>query len=190
MENTKKKCSLEEHNEIDAIIYCIRCQIYMCNKCENFHSKLFKNHQTFTLEKDMKDIFIGYCFEKEHFQKLNFFCKTHNKLCCAFCISKIKTEEVGNHKDCEVFKIEDVKNEKKNKLKENIKKLEELSKDLQESIDKLKIVFESINESKETIKNDIQKVFTKLRNELNKLFPKNFSNFDEKSTLIEKMKYY
>ena len=60
-----------------------------------------------------------------------------------------------------------MKNEKKNKLKENIKKLEELSKDLQESIDKLKIVFESINESKETIKNDIQKVFTKLRNELN-----------------------
>ena len=139
----------------------------MCNKCENFHSKLFKNHQTFTLEKDMKDIFTGYCFEKEHFQKLNFFCKTHNKLCCAFCISKIKTEEVGSHKDCEVFKIEDVRNEKKNKLKENIKKLEELSKDLQESIDKLKIVFDTINERKEIIKNDIQKVFTKLRNELN-----------------------
>ena len=75
MENTKKKCSLEEHNDNDAIIYCIRCQIYMCNKCENLHSKLFKNHQTFTAEKDMKDIFTGYCIEEEHFQKLNFFIK-------------------------------------------------------------------------------------------------------------------
>ena len=54
-----------------------------------------------------------------------------------------------------------------NKLIENIKKLEELSKDFQESIDKLKVIFETINESKETIKNDIQKVFTQLRNELN-----------------------
>ena len=102
-----------------------------------------------------------------YFQKLKFFCKTHNQLCCSICISKIKTDEIGNHKDCEVCKIEDVKSEKMSKLKENINKLEELSKDLQESIDKLKIVFTTINESKETIKNDIQKVFTKLRNELN-----------------------
>ena len=117
MEIRKKKCSFEEHNEIDAIIYCIRCQIYMCNKCENLHSKLFKNHQTFTLEKDMKDIFTGICNEKEHFQKLRFFCKTHNQLCCSIYISKIKTDEIGNHKDCEVCKIEEVKTEKMSKLK-------------------------------------------------------------------------
>jgi len=167
MEITKKNCSFEEHKETDAIIYCVRCQIYMCNKCENLHSKLFKNHQIFSLDKDIKDIFTGFCNEKEHFQKLDFFCKNHNQLCCAFCISKIKTDNIGNHKDCEVCKIEDVKTEKMSKLKENIKKLEELSNDLQESIDKLKIIFETINESKETIKNDIQKIFTKLRNELN-----------------------
>ena len=117
MEITKKKCSFEEHNEIGAIIYCIKCQIYMCNKCENLHSKLFKNHQTFTMEKDMKDIFTGFYNEKEHFQKLRFFCKTHNQLCCSICINKIKTDEIGNHKYCEVWKIEEVKTEKMSKLK-------------------------------------------------------------------------
>ena len=89
----------------------------MCNKCENLHSKLFKNHQTFTMEKDMKDIFTGFYNEKEHFQKLRFFFKTHNQLCCSICINKIKTDEIGNHKDCEVCKIEEVKTEKMSKLK-------------------------------------------------------------------------
>ena len=40
----QKKCSFEEHKEIDAIIFCSECRIYMCNKCENHHSSLFKNH--------------------------------------------------------------------------------------------------------------------------------------------------
>ena len=31
----KKKCSLEEHKEIDAILYCQDCKIYICKKCEN-----------------------------------------------------------------------------------------------------------------------------------------------------------
>ena len=40
----KQKCSLKEHNEIDAKIYCQECKIYMCNKCENIHSGLINNH--------------------------------------------------------------------------------------------------------------------------------------------------
>ena len=36
MENKKNKCSLEQHKEIDAIIFCQICKVYMCNKCENF----------------------------------------------------------------------------------------------------------------------------------------------------------
>ena len=43
MENNKKKCSFQEHGEINAIFYWGECQIYMCIKCENFHSKLLKN---------------------------------------------------------------------------------------------------------------------------------------------------
>ena len=45
--------------------------------------------------------------------------------------------------------------------------MEELYNNLEESIKNLKIIFEKINESKEKLKSDIQKIFTKLRCELN-----------------------
>ena len=57
--------------------------------------------------------------------------------------------------------------QKKNKLKENINYLEELSFSFQQSIDKLKNIFENINNNKEELKLNIQKIFTKLRNEIN-----------------------
>ena len=41
MEIQKKKCSFKEHLDINANIYCKKCGIYMCNKCEVHHSKLF-----------------------------------------------------------------------------------------------------------------------------------------------------
>ena len=96
-----------------------------------------------------------------------YFCKNHNKLCCASCITKIKDEQNGQHTDCDVCIIKDIENEKKNKLKENIKCLENLSKSLEESINKLKNIFEKINKNKEDIKLKIQKIFTTIRNEIN-----------------------
>ena len=54
-----------------------------------------------------------------------------------------------------------------NKLKENIKKLEELSLTIKESINQIKLIFEKLENDKEKLKLDIQNVFTKLRNELN-----------------------
>ena len=54
-----------------------------------------------------------------------------------------------------------------NKLNENIKCLENLSTNLQESIKELKIIFEKNEKNKEELKLNIQKIFTKLRNNLN-----------------------
>ena len=45
MESQKKKCSLKDHSEINANIYCKKCEKYMCNKCEVYHSKLFEDHK-------------------------------------------------------------------------------------------------------------------------------------------------
>ena len=42
----KRKCSSKEHKDVNAIKFCAECKIYMCNKCENFHSFLFYNHNT------------------------------------------------------------------------------------------------------------------------------------------------
>ena len=62
----------------------------------------------------------------------------------------------------------EIKNDKINKLNDNIIYLEELSKTLQESINKAKEIYEKISENKEGWKLKIQKIFTKIRNELNK----------------------
>ena len=167
MENKSKKCSSKKHEEINAICYCQECKIYMCNKCENFHSELFQNHHQFKQEKDMNEIFTGFCKEKDHFDKLEFFCKNHNILCCTACISKIKRVGKGQHTDCTVCNIEDIKNEKKDKLKKNIIILENLSNNFQKSINELKIIFDKINKKKEELKLKIQKIFTNLRNKLN-----------------------
>ena len=129
----KKKCSNEEHKDIDAISYCQDCKIYICNKCSNLHQGLFENHQLTDVDNN-KEIFINICREKNHFNKLEFYCINHNQLCCSSCITKIKTKGYGQHKDCDVCIIEDIKEEKKNKLKDNIKYLEDLSNNLDNSI--------------------------------------------------------
>ena len=167
MENKKKKCSSKKHLEIDAVNYCQECKLFLCNKCLNLHSELHENHTLYFLDKDINDIFTDICKYKNHFDKLEFYCKNHNELCCLACICKIINEGYNQHKDCEVCKIKDIENEKKSKLKENIKCLEDLSKKLQKSINELKILFEKINENKELLKLNVQKIFTKIRNCLN-----------------------
>ena len=118
MENQKKKCTYKEHKEIEAIVYCRECKIYMCNKCEQFHSNLFQNHKSFNLDKDkdISNLFTGFCMEEKHYNELEYFCKNHNQLCCAACIAKIKLNEYGKHKDCDIYLLEDIKNEKIGKL--------------------------------------------------------------------------
>ena len=167
MDNEIIKCSSKEDENIDAISYCGECKIYMCNKCEKYHSKLFFSHQIFSLDKKVDDIFTGFCKEQNHRDILKFFCKNHNTLCCTACLCKIENDGAGNHKDCDVCLIKDIKEEKKEKFKSNIKYLEELSNSLQDSIDNLKIVYDKILKNKEELQINIQKFFTKIRNEIN-----------------------
>ena len=62
----------------------------MCNKCESLHSKLFSSHKTLIIGKEIEEFFDEYCPEEKHNQYLEFFCKTHNKICCAVCLCTIK----------------------------------------------------------------------------------------------------
>ena len=179
MEQEDKKCTFEEHSEIKANIYCQECKIYMCNKCEIFHSKLLQNHHTCNLDKNINDIFTGTCKEKNHLNSLNYFCKNHNKLCCAACISKIKDEENGQHRKCNIYPIEEIVDEKKNILKDNIKYLENLSNIIEQNIKELKNKFNKINKDKEELKIKIQKIFTKIRNEINEREDKLLLEIDE-----------
>ena len=70
-----QKCSSDEHKEENAIYYCQKCNISMCNKCEKFHSALFKNHLLYSLDKDIKEIFTGLCPKRNHSLNLDFFAK-------------------------------------------------------------------------------------------------------------------
>ena len=167
MENKKKKCLHKDHKEIDAISYCQECKIYLCNKCSNYHQALYENHHHYNLDKESKQIFVDICKEEKHPMKLEYFCKNHNQLCCVACIAKIKGHGNGQHKDCEICLNEDIKEEKKNKLKENIEQLEELYNNLDSTIKNINLLFESINEKKEKLKLNIQQIFTKIRNSLN-----------------------
>ena len=76
--------------------------------------------------------------------------------------------------------IKEIQGEKRSKLKENIKYLEDLSNKFEQSINELKILFEKINKDKEELKLKIQKIFTKLRNSLNEKEDQLLIEVDEK----------
>ena len=163
-----KKCSLKEHEEIDAIKHCQECNINVCNKCEKVHFELFKNHHLYNLDNDIENIFTGFCKEYKHqFFELEYFCENHNQLCCAACIAKIKGKGNGKHNNCKLIFVENVSKKKKANLSDNIKYLEKLSKTIEPSINELKKIFEQTNKKKEDLKLKIRVIFTKIRNALN-----------------------
>ena len=180
IEEIGKKCSLDKHKDIEAVYFCPECKIFMCNKCENKHSELFINHHFYKIDRNLDDIFTGFCKEKRHYMSLEYYCKNHNKLVCPSCIVKIKGNGYGEHNDCDVCFIKKIKKEKKNLLNENIKYLEEISTTIENSINELKDILEKINKNKEELKLNIQNIFTKLRNALNKREDKLLLEVDQK----------
>ena len=64
-----KKCSLPDHEKVEAVSFCQECKIYMCAKCKKNHSGLFINHHEFKLDENIKEIFTGFCKEENHSEK-------------------------------------------------------------------------------------------------------------------------
>ena len=139
----------------------------MCNICLTYHKELFEDHQLNDVNKKSNEIFIDIYKNPGHEKRYEFFCKKQNELCCVVCISKLQCKGYGQHKDYDICLIDDIKVEKKNKLKENIKYLKDLINNLENTKNELKILFEKINKNKEELKLYIQKVFTKLRSAIN-----------------------
>ena len=180
MENTKK-CSSKKHTDINAISYCQECNIFMCNKCINHHDEVLEFHHKYNLnEQNINEIFTGICKEPKHKEELIYYCKMQNQLCCAACLSKIKDKINGQHTNCNVCSIEEIENEKKSKLKENIKYLEDCSTKIENSINKLKILFEETNKNKEELKIKVSKIFTQIRNFINEREDKILLEIDNK----------
>ena len=166
MENKSNNCSAKDHQEIKAISFCQECRLYMCENCKKIHLDLY-NHHLLDLNDENQDMLLGICKENNHNYNLEYFCKTHNKLICLACIASIKKKGNGQHKNCKICIIEDIKEEKTKNLKENILILENLYNSVKESLENLKKNIEDVNIKKEEMKINIQKIFTKIRNELN-----------------------
>ena len=49
------KCSSIDHKNTNAIIFCQICKVYLCNKCQIFHSKIFQNHITQNISKEKQE---------------------------------------------------------------------------------------------------------------------------------------
>ena len=165
MQDQNYKCST--HKDTDAIRCLGECHTYFCNKCEKHHSEIFKSHQTFQIDKDTDELFTGFCQENNHKKELNYHCKDHNILCCGLCIAKINSRENGKHHDCNVCDINDISDEKKKNLSNNIKTLENLTNIYQALVNDLRKIIEEIDVNKEKVKKEIQDIFTKIRSELN-----------------------
>ena len=155
-------CSMISHSGQKAFRYCCECNIFMCHQCFNHHKGLFSNHHLIDLTQSDENIFIGVCPEENHKNKLEHFCKSHNQLCCSSCIGNN-----GKHNKCDICKIEDIKEEKKTQLENNIKTLENISVNIKESLEKTKNYYNKIEEQKEELKSKIMKIITNIRNKLN-----------------------
>ena len=166
METKEYKCSNLEHKYQKVFKYCGECNKFMCHQCYNYHIKLFNNsHHITDITEEKKELFTGFCEEENHNNKLEYFCKTHNVLCCSSCIEK--NSEKAKHKNCEFIKIDSIKEEKNNILEKNFNMLEELSKNIKERVDNIKNYAEKNEEIKENIKSKILKTITIIRNKLN-----------------------
>ena len=173
------QCSMINHTGQKSIKFCDKCKIFMCHQCLVHHKALFYNHYLIDLTQDNKNLFTEICQEDNHSNKLELFCKTHNKLCCSTC-----TEKNGKHNKCQICKIEDIKEEKKNNLEKNLKALEDLSVNINDSIDKYKNYYERMEELKEELKSKIMKIFTNIRNKLNEREDKLLTELDTLSLNI------
>ena len=161
---TNKKCSFEEHKDIDAISYCSKCDIYVCEKCKDYHNNLINRNHNQIFNKENNE----FCLEKNHQEKLEYFCRTHNKLCCRACVTKIKGLGNGQHSECDICFVKDITDERKNLLNQNIIYLKNNRTSFDSLINKLKQAYKEISDKKEKLKIRIQKFFTKIRNEINK----------------------
>ena len=76
-------------------------------------------------------------------------------------------KNLGFINNCEIYQISEIKDSKLNELKKNLNILEDLTNFLNNSMNNLKNLFDKINKDKEELKAQVQKIFTKIRNELN-----------------------
>jgi hypothetical protein len=120
------------------------------------------------LKDNIDDEFTVLCKEKTHFCELEYFCKTHNILCCTACISKLTNEYNGHHNKCYFCNIRDIEKDKKNMLKKHLINLDDLLKSFNESFIQINNKANFFSDFKNNIKRKINTIFNEIREAVNK----------------------
>ena len=162
-ESMQKICYSKSHYKQRATNYCIKCKKYLCETCSTTHCEKNQYHNLLSVDDDLNLQFTGFCAEGHHKNKLDYYCYTHNNLCCAACLCKIKDKGDGQHTECKACHIQEIKDEKKNILENNIKLLKSLLTKTNRMTKDIKKIYEKISPKKEEIKNYIIKIFDKFR---------------------------
>ncbi|XP_052079883.1 uncharacterized protein LOC127718031 [Mytilus californianus] len=113
--------------------YCSQCEEALCIECRDHHkiSRSSKSHQTISVEKHQKlPSFIKqikhYCAKHDCF--LEFYCKSHDSLCCKLCL-------ISGHKECkETMFIEDFLMPSSGHQSAALDNIEKVLKDLDDNI--------------------------------------------------------
>jgi len=188
MESVIKRCYTKSHWNKRATKHCFTCNKDFCEICAGPHSRCDRKHELYSIDTDSKNVnFTGLCKEGNHTNKLDYFCKTHNNLCCAACLCKIKEKGDGQHTECNACHIDEIKDEKKSKLNNNIKIFKNLLKNSKNMLKEIKRIYDKNKPKKDEIKENIKNIFNNFRylldkrekellNELDNSFEKIFFN--------------
>ena len=168
MEKSIKKCYLKSHSNKKAVKYCPNCNKYLCEICVASHKKCDRKNELLPEDKEMNLKTKGICTESNHPNKLNYYCITHNNLCCAACLCKIKEKGDGQHTECNVCHIGKIKDEKKKILFNNINILKDFSQNIKKKLKLIKKIYEKTIPKKEELKLNIINIFDDLKNMLKK----------------------
>ena len=157
MEINIKNCSIKNHQDKEAIIYCIKCERYMCKKCEITHADFFDSQHEL------------YIYDKNNFDKIKNDINIKNlkdddiKTIKEF-INNIK--EVNNILKLELEKINNKKEEVKIKIQKYLTKLRDVINKIEDDIlIKIDNQFEILELNEKIKKNEI--IINKIKSSLN-----------------------
>lgn len=108
MENIDFKCSLEKHSNKPAKVFCQDCKILMCEECNEAHLDICKIHHYQQIDKSTTDKYKN----AKLISEINFFCKSHNRLCNTKCNTKPKNDINVQEFNCEILLLNDMKKKK------------------------------------------------------------------------------
>ena len=181
-------CNFGVHHNVQAILYCFKCDKYLCNDCLERHDEFFQGRGHITINQKIKHQY--FCAKSSHEENvLNLYCLKCNKYLCCDCKDCMK-----EHQENDIYNFDNIENEI-NEIKNNIKKCKEIIekeeiycknfiKELENKIQVLKNLFDNYKKRN----NDLILIYNLLIDNFEQL--KNIKNYNLRNNLILNNNFY